>query len=168
MCNSKILCTFAENIFDMEYIDSWQVWLIVAAVFFIVEIFSITFVFLCFSLGCVVSAICASLGVESLWQQILIFSIVTFISFFTVRPLMKKYAFRKSSKVKTNNDALEGQRGRVVETIDFSKNTGRVFVYGDDWKAVSEDNQVILENEVIEVVKVDSSILIVKHIKGNL
>jgi len=148
----------------MEVMDNWQIWLIVAAVFFIVEIFSTTFVFLCFSLGCIVSAICAYLGV-GLVMQVLIFSIVTFILFFTVRPLMKKYAFRKSSKVKTNNEALEGQKGRVTQTIDFVKNTGRVFVYGDDWKAVSEDNQVINENEIIEVVKVDSTTLVVKPLK---
>ena len=144
--------------------DSWQVWLIVAAVFFIVEIFSTTFVFLCFSLGCIFSAVCAYFGL-GLTVQVLVFSIVTFISFFTVRPLMKKYAFRKSSKVKTNSDALTGQKGRVTETIDLSKNTGRVFVYGDDWKAVSEDNQIITENELIEVVEVDSSTLIVKPLK---
>ena len=144
--------------------DSWQIWLIVAAVFFIVEIFSTTFVFLCFSLGCVVSAVCAYFGL-GFTAQVLVFSIVTFISFFTVRPLMKKYAFRKSSNVKTNSDALTGQKGRVTETIDLSKNTGRVFVYGDDWKAVSEDNQIITENELIEVVEVDSSTLIVKPLK---
>ena len=148
----------------MEFIEIWHVWLIVAAVFFIVEIFSNTFVFLCFSLGCVVSAVFAYLGLGSVWQ-ILGFSIVTFISFFTVRPLMIKYGFRKTSKVKTNSDALTGQRGRVTETIDLLKNTGRVFVYGDDWRAVSENNEIIAENEIIEVVRIDSTILIVKHIK---
>jgi membrane protein implicated in regulation of membrane protease activity len=150
----------------MEHLVDWQIWLIVAAVFFIVEIFSITFVFLCFSLGCVISAICARLGMESITLQVLVFSVVTFISFFTVRPFMRKYAFRKSDKVKTNNEALKGQRGRVVETIDLSKNTGRTFVYGDDWRAVSENGEVIPENETIEVVKVDSSILVVRQIKN--
>ena len=150
----------------MEYLVNWQIWLIVAAIFFIVEIFSITFVFLCFSLGCIMSAICAGLGLESFVLQVLVFSVVTFISFFTVRPFMRKYAFRKSSKVKTNNEALEGQRGRVIETIDFSKNTGRAFVYGDDWRAMSENGEIITENEIIEVVKVDSSILIVRQVKN--
>jgi membrane protein implicated in regulation of membrane protease activity len=148
----------------MDYIQPWHIWLIVAAVFFIVEIFSNTFVFLCFSLGCIASSICAYFG-WGLTSEILAFIIITFISFFTVRPLMRKYAFKKGDKVKTNTDALEGKRGRVTETIDFSKNTGRVFVYGDDWKALSENGEVIVENKMIEVVKVDSTILIVKHIK---
>ncbi len=148
----------------MEYIQPWHIWLIVAAIFFIVEIFSNTFVFLCFSLGCIVSSLCAYFGL-GMAIQILIFSLVTFISFFTIRPLMRKYGFRRGSNVKTNMDALEGQKGRVTETIDFSKNTGRVFVYGDDWKAVSENNELIAENEMIEVIKVDSTTLIVKPIK---
>ena len=148
----------------MEFIEIWHVWLIVAAVFFIVEIFSNTFVFLCFCLGCVVSAVFAYFGLGPVWQ-LLGFSIVTFISFFTVRPLMIKYGFRKTSKVKTNSDALTGQRGRVTETIDLTKNTGRVFVYGDDWRAMSENNEVIPEKEIIEVVRKDSIILIVKHIR---
>ena len=148
----------------MDFIEIWHIWLIVAGIFFIVEIFSNTFVFLCFSLGCVVSAVCAYFGMGYVWQ-ILVFSIVTFISFFTVRPFMIKYGFRKMDKVKTNSDALEGKRGRVTETIDFSKNIGRVFVYGDDWKAISENYEIIPENEIIEVVKIDSTILIVKHIK---
>ena len=148
----------------MVLIEVWHIWLIVAAVFFIVEIFSNTFVFLCFSLGCIVSSFCAYLGLGSI-GQILVFSIVTFISFFTVRPLMIKYGFKRISKVKTNSDALTGKKGRVTETIDLLNNTGRVFVYGDDWRAVSENNEVIPENEIIEVVGIDSTILIVKHIK---
>ena len=148
----------------MEYIQPWHIWLIVAALFFIVEIFSYTFVFLCFSLGCIASGICAYFGL-GLTGQILLFSIITFISFFTVRPLIRKYVFRDDDNVKTNSDALAGQKGRVTETIDFTKNTGRVFVYGDDWKAISEDYTVIAENEMIEVIKVDSTTLIVKQIK---
>jgi membrane protein implicated in regulation of membrane protease activity len=148
----------------MESIEIWQIWLIVAVVFFVVEIFSSTFVFLCFSLGCVISSIFAYFGVVG-WVQLLAFSIVTLISFFTVRPFMIKYAYRKSEKVKTNVDALVGKRGRVTETIDLKKNTGRVFVHGDDWKAESEDGEIIQQDEQIEVKKVNSTILIVTKIK---
>ncbi|MDR0368331.1 MAG: NfeD family protein [Bacteroidales bacterium] len=148
----------------MELVQPWHIWLIVAVAFFVVEIFSNTFVFLCFSLGCLFSSICAYLGM-GLSVQILVFSIITFLSFFTVRPLMKKYVFRKDDSIKTNTDALVGKTGRVTETIDYSKNTGRVFVYGDDWKAICEDDTVIAENEPVEVTKVDSTTLIVKPLK---
>jgi membrane protein implicated in regulation of membrane protease activity len=148
----------------MESIEIWQIWLIVAVIFFIVEIFSSTFVFLCFSLGCIVSSIFAYFGVGT-GVQFLVFSIITFISFFTVRPLMLKYAYRKSDKVKTNADALVGCKGRVTEIINIEKNTGRVYVNGDDWKAESEDGEIIQQDEQIEVKEVNSTILIVKQIK---
>lgn len=142
---------------------NWQIWLILALLCFIVEIFSNIFVFLCFCVGCLVSTITA-VFTESVVIQILVFSIVTLISLIFVRPIMNKYAFRKSNDTKTNVDALIGAEGRVIETIDDISNTGRVFVNGDDWKAVSVDNQRIEKDKKISVVKVDSNILIVKQI----
>lgn len=148
----------------MEIIlSTWQIWLIVALLCFIVEIFSNTFVFLCFCVGCLASSL-TTIFTESLIIQILVFSIVTFISLIFVRPIINKYAFRKSNNTKTNVDALIGAEGRVIETIDDISNTGRVLVNGDDWKAVSVDNQRIEINEKIEVVKIDTNILIVKQI----
>jgi membrane protein implicated in regulation of membrane protease activity len=147
-------------------IDLWQIWLIVAILFLVVEIMSTTFVFLCFSLGCIVSSIFAAIGLP-FTVQLLAFSIITFIAFFTVRPFMLKYAYRKSNKIKTNADALVGSRGRVTEVIDFEKNTGRVFVNGDDWRAESENGEVIQKDKQIEVKQVNSTILIVEQIKIN-
>ncbi|MCL2074280.1 MAG: NfeD family protein [Marinilabiliaceae bacterium] len=148
----------------MEIVEIWHIWLIIAVAMVIAEIFSAgACVFLCFSLGCIGSGIGAYFGVD-FKIQILIFSIVTTASFFTVRPFMVKYAFRKTDSVKTNIDAIVGQTGRVTETIDYSKNSGRVFVYGDDWKATSQNGEVIPENEIIEVVKIESTILVVKPI----
>ena len=148
----------------MEFmLVNWQIWLILALLCFIVEIFSNTFVFLCFCVGCLVSTITA-LFTESIIIQILVFSIVTLISLIFVRPIINKYAFRKSNDTKTNVDALIGAEVRVIETIDDISNTGRVFVNGDDWKAVSVDNQRIEKDKKISVVKVESNILIVKQI----
>ena len=149
----------------MESLGLWQIWLIVAVVFLVVEIFSSTFVFLCFSLGCLTAGILAYLGVESIGWHLLGFSVVTLASFFTIRPFMLKYAYRKSHDVKINVDALVGSIGRVVETIDEKENTGRIFVNGDDWRARNESGEIIPVSEKVEVIRVDSTTLIVKHIK---
>jgi membrane-bound ClpP family serine protease len=50
-------------------------------------------------------------------------------------------------------------------TIDNSLNKGRVLVEGDDWKAIAVNDEIIPEGERIEVVKVNSTILIVKPLK---
>ena len=78
---------------------------------------------------------------------------------------MLKYAHKNSDKIKTNVDALIGSTGRVSVQIDNSKNTGRVMVYGDDWKAESEDDIVINIGEKVEITKINSTILTVKQIK---
>ena len=148
----------------IENIEIWQVWLIVAVCFLVVEMFSITFVFLCFCLGCLGGSLLAYFDLAVKWQ-LLGFSAVTLISFFTIRPFMLKYAYRRSHEVKINVDALAGSIGRVVETIDDKENTGRIFVNGDDWRARSEDEETIPVNEKVEVIRVDSTTLIVKHIK---
>jgi membrane protein implicated in regulation of membrane protease activity len=148
----------------MEHLELWQIWLIVAVFFLVVEMFSASFVFLCFCLGCLGACILACFDI-SVWWHLLGFSIVTLVSFFTIRPFMLKYAYRRSHAVKINVDALAGSIGRVVETIDEKENTGRIFVNGDDWRARSECDEPIPVGEKVEVIRVDSTTLIVKHIK---
>jgi len=148
----------------MESFEFWQIWLIVAVCFLVVEMFSVSFVFLCFCLGCLGSSILAYFTPLVGWH-LLAFSVVSLVSFFTIRPFMLKYAYRKSHAVKINVDALVGSIGRVVETIDEKENTGRIFVNGDDWRARSEGEELIPVSENVEVIRVDSTILIVKHIK---
>ena len=149
----------------MENLEYWQVWLIVAVCFLVVEMFSASFVFLCFCIGCLGGSLLAYFDLAVGWH-LLGFSVVTLISFFTIRPFMLKYAYRKSHNVKINVDALVGSVGRVVETIDEKENTGRIFVNGDDWRARCENEEIIPVNEKVEVIRVDSTTLIVKHIKN--
>jgi membrane protein implicated in regulation of membrane protease activity len=148
----------------MEFIQVWQIWLVVAVALFVIEIFTFTFVFACFSLGCIAAAVFSYFDM-GIGYQALIFAVVTFACFFVVRPFMLKFAYRKAANVKTNVDALEGSIGRVEERIDNRNNTGRVIVSGDNWRAVSENDEIIEEKEKIEVVRVDSTTLIVKHLK---
>jgi membrane protein implicated in regulation of membrane protease activity len=148
----------------MESLELWQIWLIAAVIFLVVEMFSATFVFLCFCIGCLGGALMAYFDLSVGWH-LLGFSAVTLVSFFTIRPFMLKYAYRRSHNVKINVDALAGSIGRVVETIDEKENTGRIFVNGDDWRARSENEETIPVSEKVEVIRVDSTTLIVKHIK---
>jgi len=147
-------------------IEVWHIWIIVAVFLFIIEIFAPTFLSSCLALGCIASGIFAYFGF-GIKVQLIMFSIGTLASFFGVRPFMLKYAHKKSGKIKTNMDALAGKTGRVSVTIDSSQNQGRVIVDGDDWKAETENNEIINVGERVEVLKIDSTILIVKQINNN-
>lgn len=147
-------------------VEVWHIWIIVAILLFIVEIFAPTFLASCLAIGCITSGTFSyfDFGIKI---QLIAFSIGTLVGFFGVRPFMLKYAHKKSKKVKTNMEALVSKIGRVTVTIDSSKNQGRVTVEGDDWKAETETNEIINEGERVEVLKVNSTILIVKPFLKN-
>ena len=147
-------------------IEVWHLWIIVAVVLFIVEIFFPTFLPACIAIGCISAGIISAFD-YGIKIQLIAFAIGTLIAFFGVRPVMLKYFHRKSNKVKTNMDALVGKVGRVVETIDISKNEGRIVVEGDDWKAETENEEIVTIGEKVVIQQVNSTILIVKPIKKN-
>ena len=145
-------------------LSPWQIWIIISVLLLIVEIFIPTFLAACISIGCIVAGFFSYFGV-SIEVALVIFSIVTIASFYTVRPFMLKYAYKKSDKVKTNVEALEGKVGKVIVKIDASKNQGRISIDGDDWKAESINDEIIPVGERVEVLKIDSTLLIVKALK---
>lgn len=143
----------------MQY---YQIWLIVAIILVIVEICTAAFGSICFAIGAAFSALAAGLGLGLTWQ-IIIFVVVSLLTFIFLRPVAMRFLNRKSKDVKTNADALVGRKGIVSERIDAVQHTGRVAIDGDDWKAVSVDGSAIEKGAEVEIVKRDSIILTVKH-----
>jgi len=147
-------------------IEIWHIWIIVAIIFFILEIFSPTFLAASIAIGYISAGIFAhfDFGIKI---QLIAFSLGTILSFLAVRPFMLRYAHKKNQHIKTNVEALIGKVGKVTIAIDNSKNQGRAMVEGDDWRAETEDDSIINVGEKIEVLKINSTILIVKLITKN-
>ena len=137
-------------------------WLIAAIILVILEICTAGFGSICFAIGAGFSALVAALGVSFTWQ-IVVFAIVSVLTFIFLRPVVIRFLDKKSKDVKTNAEALIGRRGIVSERIDAAQHTGRVAVDGDDWKAVSEDGSVIEKGVSVEIVKMESIIVTVKQ-----
>ena len=141
----------------------YQIWLLVAIILVILEIMTAGFGVICFAIGAVLAALAAGLGVDSIAWQIVIFAVVSLLTFIFLRPVVLRFLDKKSKDVKTNADAIIGRKGVVSERIDASQHTGRVAIDGDDWKAVSEDGSVIEKGTYVEIVKLDSIIVTVKQ-----
>jgi len=141
----------------------WQIWLVVALVFVIIEIFTSGFAVACFSVGCVFSSILAALNLSMTWQC-LGFAVGTFLAFVLIRPFVLKYLDRKTNgnEVKTNMDNIIGKTGVVTERIE-EDGYGRVKIDGDDWKAKTEDGTSAEVGEKLKVVSYESIILTVKR-----
>lgn len=147
----------------MEGLEVWHIWVIVALLFVVVEIFTTGFAVMCISFGCLFGAGASLLEWDIKWQ-LLAFAVGTALAFLTVRPVVQKLLYRKADEVKTNVDALVGRRAVATERIEGELHPGRVKIDGDDWKAVSEGDEPIEVGEAVEVLAVNSVILTVKKI----
>ena len=142
----------------------WYYWLAAGIILIIIEIFTPGFVLASFGIGCLLAAIADGLGL-SIYFQIIAFCVGTIIVFFGIRPLYKKHILPEGEREPTNIEALRGQKARVLETIDPDKDTGRVKIGGEDWRAVCPDPIVFQVGELVEVVRIEGVKAIVKRIK---
>lgn len=145
--------------------EIYQYWLVAAIALIIFEICSATFGAICFAIGAGFSALVAGLGGNFTWQ-IVVFAVVSLLTFIFLRPVAIRWLDSKSKEVKTNADALIGRKGIVSERIDAAQHMGRVAIDGDDWKAVSADGTVIEKGTSVEIIKIDSIILTVKQLQS--
>jgi len=143
--------------------EVWHIWVIVALLFVIVEIFTTGFAVMCISFGCLFGAAASALEWDVKWQ-LLAFAVGTVLAFMTVRPLVYKFFYKKGQEVKTNAEALVGRRAIVTERIEGELHPGRVKIDVDDWKAVCESAEPIEVGAAVEVTAINSVILTVKKI----
>lgn len=129
----------------------------------IVEIFIPSFIAGSLAIGFFVAAFGSWIDVAIKWQ-ILLFSVGVLGSFFSIRPLLITYGYKAVEKIKTNQQALLHARCKVVEEINNDKNRGRVSIDGDVWRAKSYDNTIYPIDSHVEIIEINSIILIVKSL----
>ena len=145
----------------MEYLFTWENWIYVGIILLILEIFTPGFVIACMGIGALLASIFAYFD-ASISIQLLAFSVGTLLSFLGIRPYVLKHIYNSKEETITNADTLIGKITKVKETINNNQNKGRISFYGDNWRARSEDGSEIKKGETVEVVKIDSTVLIVK------
>jgi membrane protein implicated in regulation of membrane protease activity len=154
----------AANTMDTLVLSPWHWWAAAAIVLLIAEIFVPGFWLFCVSMGCLAASAAAGMGL-GLSAQLIACAIVSLIAFFTLRPLLMKRMW-KDNGVRTNVDALVGQRGRVTQDFEPGLRLGRVAVGGDDWRAECTNDRALRAGDLVEVVRVESNTLIVKPIEA--
>ncbi len=138
----------------------WHWWAGLALVLMIAEIFVPGFFLLCLGIGCVGASVTAAIGLGAS-AQLIAFSAFSLLSFLTIRPLLMKRMW-KGEEVRTNVDALVGQRGRVTQDFEPGLRLGRVSAAGDDWRAECTTDRMLRVGDLVEVVRVDSNTLVVR------
>ena len=135
---------------------TWWMWLLAALLLGIIEVLSITFVFLMF--GAFAAAITAFFG-GGLIAQVVVFVVVSLLLLIVMRPLMKGRIQRSGDDVRTNADALIGKSGYVTQLV--GERDGRIQFSGGEWSARST-GELIPVGTQIEVVAIEGATAVVR------
>ena len=137
----------------------WQVWLIIAGLFFVGEIATVGFLIFWFGIGALIAMI-VSFFTSNIIIQTTIFVISSTILIFATKPFVKKFADVK--KTNTNVYSIIGKKALVIKTIDPIHSVGQIKINGEVWTAESENNQVIDEGSEVEILEIKGVKAIVK------
>ncbi len=140
-------------------IKIWYIWMIIAALFVVGEIFTAGFFLLWFGIGAAVAGVLALFGLGYVWQ-LGAFVIVSGVLFVVSRKFADK--FTKKQPPGIGADRVIGKEGMVFEEIDNSNNTGRVRLKKEEWRADSENGEVIPVGNQVKVIRLDGTHLVVK------
>lgn len=141
----------------------WQIWLILAGLFLVLEIFTAGFLIFWLSIGSLFAMI-VSFFTDNIIVQTAVFVVSSTILIFATKPFLKKFAQNKSS-IKTNVYSIVGKTGLVIEEINPIQSTGQIKINGETWSASTKNNIIIPEGSEVEVLEIKGVKTIVAPIK---
>ena len=136
----------------------WYIWLIAAAVFFLIEVATVGFLIFWLGIGALCAMI-ASFLTDNILIQTGIFVVVSAILIPITKPFVDKYLDKKT--VPTNSYSILNKTGIVTKTITSPDGIGLVKIDGEVWSAKSKENTEIKEGTEVEVLKIDGVKIIV-------
>ena len=140
----------------------WLVWMVIAAIFIIGEIFTAGFFLLWFGIGAAAAGILAIFNLGAGWQWAT-FVVVSGVLFAISRRFAERITKKQPPGI--GADRFIGMKGVVLEEVNNTKNTGRVRIEKDEWRADSDSGEVIPVDTRIEVVRLVGTHLIIKTLK---
>jgi membrane protein implicated in regulation of membrane protease activity len=140
----------------------WWLWMGLAAIFAVAEIFTAGFFLLWFAVGAAVAGVLAILGVGGVWQWAA-FVVVSGALLAGSRRFAERFTAKQPPGI--GADRLIGRRGLVLEEIDDVRNTGRARIDKEEWRAESATDEVIPVDTRIEVVRLEGTHLVVRPLR---
>jgi len=140
----------------------WLIWMAVAAVFIIGEIFTLGFFLLWFGIGAAVAGILAIFGLGGSWQWGA-FAVVSGVLFVLSRRFAERFSKKQPPGI--GADRFIDKKGVVLEEVDNIKNTGRIRMGKEEWRAESDTGEVIPVGKMVEVTRLVGTHVVVKILK---
>lgn len=141
---------------------SWVFWLAIILVFIVVEVLSLSFVFLMLAVGGLGGLIAGLIGAPW-WVQIIVAAALSLILLFFVRPPLLHVLKRGSDPTRSNVDALLGLQGTVVSTFDDGRGQVKL-ANGETWTSrlsAGTTETALAEGEKVIVTSIDGATAVV-------
>lgn len=138
----------------------WQIILGIGFIFLILEMFTPTMFFLNFSISAFICAI-LSLYVKNVYFLIVVFSILSVVLIFTLRPLLVRKTQNKNLETGINAKYI-GKTAKVIEKID--NNSGAITIYDERWQAKSKNNETFEVDEMVKIVGFEGIVAYVEKV----
>lgn len=139
----------------------WQIWLIIAGLFFVGEIITVGFLVFWFGVGALLAMI-VSFFTSNIIIQTTVFIVSSAILLFVTKPFVKKFVDVKPTN--TNAFSIIGKKALVIKEIN-SHSVGQIKINGEVWSAEAENDETITEGSEVEIVKINGVKAIVKPVK---
>ena len=140
----------------------WQIWLITAILFFILEMMGPGFLLFWVGVGALITMI-VSLFTDSIAIQIGVFTISSTALLFCTRPFVNKFA--KTDNTITNAKSIIGKKGIVTKEINNLKGIGQIKIGGESWSAKSSNENIIEEGAKVTILDINGVKAIVEKTK---
>lgn len=138
--------------------DLWLIWLIVAAVLAVAEIFTLTAALGMLSAAALVTAGSAALGLP-LPFQFLVFTVVSTATVVFVRPVALRHVLGPQAE-RFGIEALVGKAAYVVAEV--TGRDGRVRIDGEEWTARAYDETLVIPaGTTVDVMEISGATAIV-------
>ena len=138
----------------------WQVWIILAGLFFIIEMATVGFLVFWFGIGALIAMI-VSLFTTNIAIQTTVFIFSSTILLFFTRPFVNKFT-KKDNEIQTNAYSIIGKRGLVIKDIDPIRGKGQIQIGTEVWSAKSFDDRKIEKGIEVEILEIDGVKAVVK------
>lgn len=139
----------------------WQMWLIIAGLFFIGEIITVGFLVFWFGVGALFAMV-VSFFTSNIIIQTAVFVLSSAFLLFVTKPFVKKFANVKSTN--TNAFSIIGKKALVIKEIN-SHSIGQIKINGEVWSAETENDETIPEGSEVEIIRINGVKAIVQPTK---
>ena len=143
----------------------WQIWLIAAGAFLILEMFTMGFLVFWLGIGSLL-AMLVSFITPSIVVQTSVFVLSSGILIFATKPFIKK--FTEKDNAKTNVYSLVGKKAIVIEDIDWITGSGQIKFNGEVWSAKTKEQVNISKGTEVEIESIEGVKAFVKPLKETI